>query len=84
MSERNDKKKIEGEDWKKAIGVKDVEGNPSLAERDYSIECNPVYVITIIKAYWLWWCSVHHQPLAWCEKAILESAIKRLGEDNEK
>ena len=24
--------------------------------------------VPILGGYWLWWCRVHKQPLAWCEK----------------
>lgn len=71
---------IKKENWKKAPGIKYKRGmtNSALAPRDYSIRCRATHKITLIKGYWIWWCSTHHQPLAWCEK---EKAIIKIKKD---
>ena len=58
----DDSKWIEKEDWEKAPGVKAGGTNSALAPRDYSMPCHLKYCITMIKGYFLWWCSSHHQP----------------------
>ena len=65
---RDDTRLIEKEDWQKALGIKadKEETNSRLATRGYSVKCNPRYCITVIKAYWIWWCSAHHQPYDHC------------------
>lgn len=65
---------VEKENWKKAKGVKAKRSstNSALTPRDYSIKCDCLHKICIIKGYWIWWCSAHHQPLAWCDKARLK------------
>lgn len=82
MSERNNKELIDKESWTKAPGVKP--GPPgthaTLFIRDYSIECDEKYCITIIQGYWIWWCSAHHQPQFMCEISRLDSTLKRLEE----
>jgi len=65
---RNDKEWIDKEDWNEAPGVIAKGTNSALAKRDYSVKCDSRFCITIIKGYWIWWCSAHHQPLAECEK----------------
>jgi len=65
------------EDWRKAKGIipDKHQTNSSFAQRDYSIKCETPSqnIIAVVKGYWIWWCSTHHQPLAWCksEKARL-------------
>lgn len=73
-------KESEKEDWKKAPGIKYSKGetNEGLASRDYSIECRCKKKICVIKGYFIWWCSVHHQPFAWCESSRLEIKINEL------
>jgi len=67
------KKPWETEDWKKAPGIiqDPTQTNSALAERDYTVECDAPSenLIQIVKGYWIWWCSAHHQPAMWCEKA---------------
>ena len=63
---RDNRKEIEKENWQEAKGVIKNHPNSALATRDYSIPCNSKHVITIVEGYWLWWCSVHHQPEAHC------------------
>lgn len=70
-----DKYLINKENWREARGVKHDHPNSALATRDYSVECNDKYCITIIQGYWIWWCSAHHQPLAWCDIDKLKSTI---------
>ena len=50
------------------------ETNIGLAVRKYDIDCNHYSkdLITTAGGYFLWWCTVHHQPLAWCTIAKLE------------
>ena len=57
------------ENWQEAKGIsfKKGETNSAFAERDYSIKCEADHLIATVKGYWIWWCSSHHQPLAWCE-----------------
>jgi len=58
--------------WREAEGViaEPNETNSALAMRDYSVPCHTSeHHITVVEGYWLWWCSAHHQPLAWCDKA---------------
>jgi len=72
----NDKEAIEKENWKKAPGIKSPgETNSALAKRDYSKECKCPYCITVIKGYFLWWCSIHHQPLNLCQIEQLRDII---------
>ena len=68
---------IKRENWKKAKGVKASyrETNSALALRDYSVKCEASHLITIIEGYHIWWCSTHHQPLAWCEKEKQKQGI---------
>ena len=64
---RSDLKEINREDWEKALGVI-VEGtNSALALRDYSIKCHTPNLIIVVKGYWIWWCSTHHQPHHMCK-----------------
>ena len=69
----------EKEDWRKAKGIIVEEGqtNSALADRDYSVPCEAPgeNLILVVKGYWIWWCSAHHQPLCHCEheKANLEA-----------
>ena len=74
---RNNKDWIDKEDWRKAPGVIAEGTNSALAKREYSIECDSPCCITIIKGYWIWWCSVHHQPLDKCKIERLETIIHR-------
>jgi len=69
------------EDWREAKGiiVKAGDTNSALAERDYSVECESHHLITKVKGYWVWWCSTHHQPLAWCQVAILSKQGEQQG-----
>lgn len=75
-----DKPSWEKENWRHAKGIKSSRGetNSALAQRDYSVTCNfpDRNKIAVIKGYWIWWCSSHHQPHAWCAlgKAMLEIA----------
>lgn len=73
-------KAIEEENWRKAKGVKVIRGetNSALATRDYSVKCKMPYLIEEVEGYYIWWCSTHHQPYAWCEKA---KALKANQED---
>lgn len=68
------KKPWETEDWHKAKGIitDESQTNSSLAERDYSVPCDAPgdkNLIQVVAGYWIWWCSAHHQPVMWCEKA---------------
>ena len=74
----SDKKLIDKENWQEARGIRPDTTNSALATRNYSIECEGKYVITIIQGYWIWWCSTHHQPKTSCDKARLESIIEKL------
>lgn len=68
-------KTIEKENWKKAKGIKNKNGtNSALAERDYSVDCKLEYKICCIKGYFIWWCSIHHQPFYQCKLSILRGA----------
>ena len=69
---KKDKEWIDKENWEKASGIIVDHQNSALATRDYSIECDSPFCITIVQGYWIWWCSVHHQPLANCEMAKLK------------
>lgn len=72
MSHTTNKKAIEEEDWKKAKGITESAKNGTnggLAERDYSVKCAYPFTIDVIHGYHIWWCSAHHQPLPWCERA---------------
>ena len=68
------------EDWRKAPGIKynGTETNHGLAPRDYSVECRCTKQIAVIEGYFIWWCSSHHQPLAWCENGKLEIKVNEL------
>lgn len=68
---------IEKEDWKKAEGVKftGTETNSALTDRDYSIKCKTKHKIVVVKGYWVWWCSTHHQPELKCEIGRLKQNI---------
>lgn len=70
---------IEKEDWRKAKGIiaSSTETNSGLATRDYSVKCGIPHLIIQIKGYHLWWCSTHHQPLPWCEKAKLKEESEK-------
>lgn len=65
------KKPWETEDWRKAPGIvqNPAQTNSALAERDYTVECGAPSenLIQIVKGYWIWWCSAHHQPKCLCE-----------------
>ncbi len=73
------KKPWETEDWHKAKGVvaEPNETNSALARRDYSVpcKCHSENLIQVVAGYWIWWCSTHHQPKAWCENAKTEQAV---------
>lgn len=75
-------KEIEKENWRHAKGIKlsTLETNSALAERDYSVKCDIHLEIANVDGYHIWWCSCHHQPLAWCEndkmKIKLDEMIK--------
>jgi len=75
----NNIEKIEKENWRKAKGIKGrtikSNTNSALAERDYSLKCHAPNLIAEVQGYFLWWCSTHHQPLAWCEKSKLRFSI---------
>jgi len=60
---------IDKENWKKAKGIKYKRGwtNSALTPRDYSVPCSFPHKIGVIKGYWIWWCSAHHQPHSHCE-----------------
>jgi len=68
---------IEKEDWKKAKGVKftGIETNSALIMRDYSIECELSKCICVIKGYFIWWCTNHHQPYFQCERGREEKIL---------
>lgn len=70
------------ENWRHAAGVKYYRGetNAGLAERDYSVEClTPSQnKIMVIKGYWLWWCTPHHQPESWCQRSRLENKLEKV------
>ena len=65
------KRPWETEDWRKAPGIiqNPTQTNSALAERDYTVECDAPSenLIQIVKGYWIWWCSTHHQPKCLCE-----------------
>ena len=60
---------IKKEDWKKAPGVVGRGTNSALAKRDYKVPCRFPHHIAVVKGYWIWWCSAHHQPLFKCDEA---------------
>lgn len=64
----NDKKYIDQEVWQEAPGIILDSTNSALATRNYHVKCDAKYCIAVIQGYHLWWCSAHHQPLAFCEK----------------
>lgn len=78
----HDIERIKKEDWRKAPGIMASihTTNSALAERNYDLDCRPEYKICVIEGYWIWWCSVHHQPIPWCEKGKLldENIIIRI------
>jgi len=89
MISKQDIVSIEKENWKKAEGVMFKKGytNSALTPRDYSVECSNTKKIGIIKGYWIWWCSSHHQPYAWCmidklrkEKEDLRIKLEKINE----
>ena len=58
--------------WKRAKGIVTSRGetNSAFAERNYKVKCNTTGgVIAVVGGYHTWWCNLHHQPLAWCDKA---------------
>ena len=59
---RSDIALINEEDPRKAIGVLPYRSNAALAERDYFHKCKLTRCIAVVKGYWIWWCSTHHQP----------------------
>ena len=63
---------INKEDWREAPGVIAEGTNSALAKRDYSIPCHAKYCVVVIKGYWIWWCSIHHQPHSHCEHERLK------------
>jgi len=71
---------IEKEDWKKAEGVEYKKGytNSASAPRDYSIPCKINKNICIIKGYFIWWCSTHHQPWSDCRENKLQIELDNL------
>ena len=69
---------IEKEDWREAPGVTPEGTNSAFASRDYSVPCKH-RLIVIIKGYWIWWCSTHHQPEFKCS-ADKVAEILREGE----
>jgi len=73
---------IEKENWKKAKGViyKKGQTNSALAERNYDIKCKYPNKITVIKGYFIWWCSTHHQPLAKCDTNKIETKLSKIKE----
>ena len=60
---------IESQDWKKALGINftGIETNSALTTRDYNLEYWGEKLICVIKGYFIWWCSTHHQPSRLCE-----------------
>lgn len=74
------KKPWEIEDWHKAKGiiVEPNQTNSTFAKRDYSVLCEPPSknLIQIVKGYWIWWCSAHHQPLRLCELHKAQQDVK--------
>lgn len=78
--------KLIEEDWRKAPGIKcsKDETNSALAPRDYSVKCHCPKRIAVIEGYFIWWCSSHHQPLAWCENGKLEIKVDELESKLEK
>ncbi len=69
---------IDKENWKEATGVKCTKNstNSLLTGRDYDIPCYSPHKIGVIKGYWIWWCSTHHQPLSHCDYQNLRINIK--------
>jgi len=72
---RSDIPLIEEENPREAEGVCPFDTNDALAERDYSVKCIATRCIVIVKGYWIWWCSTHHQPMFMCEKARMKKKI---------
>jgi hypothetical protein len=70
---------IEKENWRKAVGVKAKtrETNIALAQRDYSVECI-TRKMGVVKGYFIWWCSSHHQPYTTCKVGKGQAEINRL------
>ena len=68
------------EELKQAVGVRGRwrDTNIALAERDYSIECEAPAESLIVqhRGYFIWWCKVHYQPLAWCERDRLQQRLE--------
>ena len=65
------------ENWRHAQGIRSTRGetNGGLADREYSIDCYTQHCIGVVKGYFIWGCSIHHQPSLICDK---EKAIKVL------
>jgi hypothetical protein len=67
------------EERPKGIVYHKYETNRGLAERDYNQKCGTrEEPITIFEGYWIWWCVVHQQPLAWCEKEKIEKKLSKV------
>lgn len=69
------RKPWDDENFYKAEGVSDKnDTNHGLAKRDYSVSCSTPSQnkIAVVGGFFLWWCSAHHQPYSWCEKAKLK------------
>ena len=65
--------------WKHANGIVASRGetNSAFAARNYEVKCRTTgAVIAVIGGYHLWWCNLHHQPLAWCDKARAEEQAR--------
>lgn len=73
---------IHAEHWRKAKGVfgGPQETNAALSERHYGVACEIPHKIGVIKGYWIWWCSTHHQPSSHCERAKAEIRVREFAE----
>lgn len=73
------KKPWETEDWHEAKGIiVDEDVTKSVfARRDYSIPCESIHLITqTVAGYFVWWCSIHHQPLSYCQGSRTKQEIQ--------
>ena len=72
MIDENGLKNIENEDWKDATGITESAKkgtNAGLAARDWELDCRTPNKIGVFHGFHVWWCSTHHQPKMWCDRA---------------
>jgi len=75
--------KWDDENWREAPGITErgkLGTNDTLAERDYSLPCKELMAepVAKVKGYFIWWCSIHHQPLPWCKLGKSEEELRRI------